>query len=439
MAVALRLDYHGALAALHGLEGQGMKLGLERTEALLTALGEPHRGLRGVLVAGTNGKGSVCALVDAMARAAGLRTVLLTKPHLVSWCERIEVGGHPVTEQRFADLVATVLEAASGEATDATGPPTVFEVVTAAGILAAHNAAPDLVICEVGLGGRLDSTNVLDLGVAAVTGIALDHLDQLGGDIAGIAAEKAAIIKPGNDVVTGADGVALEVIAAAAAGLGARSLAAVGSALPWRGEDLGRDGVAVDIDDPPLRLATPLIGGFQQRNLAVAAQTVRALRGRGIAIDAAASVRGAAAVRWPGRMQWIDGAPSLLIDGCHNTEAVAAMVAAALPLCAGHRTVAVFGAMADKDIGAMLEALRPLPEEVVFTRPASPRAVAPEDLAWMWGAGASSAPDVAAALATARARAGAGGVVVACGSLYIAGEALEAAGLLAAGGLSGRD
>ena len=436
MAVALSLDYRGALEALDRLEGQGMKLGLERIDALLAALGEPHRGLRGALVAGTNGKGSVCALIDAMARAAGLRTVLLTKPHLLSWCERIQVDGRPVSEQRFADLVATVLGAASGDAMGDLGPPTVFEVVTAAGILAARDAAPDLVVCEVGLGGRLDSTNVLDLGVAVVTGIALDHRDQLGDDIAGIAAEKAAIIKPGNDVVTGARGVALQVITAAAGRSGARSVAAVGTSLPWRGEDRGRDGVAVEIDDPPLRLVTPLVGRFQQHNLAVAAHAARALRGRGTPIDDGAAVRGAAAVRWPGRMQWLDGSPALLVDGCHNTEAVTAMVAAALPLCAGHRTVAVFGAMADKDIGAMLEALRPLPDEVVFTRPASPRAADAEAMVRLWGAGATAAPDVVHALASARDRAGSDGVVVACGSLYIAGEVLEAAGLQGAGGLS---
>jgi len=130
--VALTMDYASALAVLDGLEGRGMKLGLERIEALLDGLGHPERRLRGVLVAGTNGKGSVCALVESMARAAGCRTVLLTKPHLTSWCERIALDGQPITEQRFADLIALVLDAAAGIGGEL-GSPTVFEVVTAAG------------------------------------------------------------------------------------------------------------------------------------------------------------------------------------------------------------------------------------------------------------------------------------------------------------------
>jgi dihydrofolate synthase/folylpolyglutamate synthase len=425
--MALSLDYPAALAALESKEGLGMKLGLERIEALLAQLGNPHRGLRGVLVAGTNGKGSVCALVESMARAAGQRTVLLTKPHLLSWCERIAVDGEPVAEQRFADLVARVLEGAAG-VDSALGSPTVFEMVTAAGILAARDARPDLLICEVGLGGRLDSTNVLDLGVAVVTGIAVDHRDQLGDDIAGIAAEKAAIIKPGNDVVTGADGVALGVVRAAALTAGAHSFTAVGTEVPWRGQERGRDGVIVALEDPPLTLATPLIGAFQERNLAVAGHVARVLDRGGTSIPDQAVALGAVTVRWPGRMQWIAGSPSLLVDGCHNVDAVAAMVAAALPLCRGHRTVVVFGAMADKELDAMLAALRPLGDEVIFTAPSTGRAAPAATLAALWGGGATTAPDVAGALELARRSAGGDGVVVACGSLYVAGEALAAAG-----------
>jgi dihydrofolate synthase/folylpolyglutamate synthase len=342
----------------------------------------------------------------------------------------------PVSEQGFADLVAAVLEAAGRLAGDLASP-TVFEVLTAAGILAARDAEPDVLVCEVGLGGRLDSTNVLDLGIAVITGIAVDHRAELGDDIAGIAAEKAAIIKSGNDVVTGAGGVALTVVREAAERAGASSLAAVGADIPWRGEERGRDGVAVEVGEPPLRVSTPLIGGFQERNLAVAVEVARVLERRGTPIADEAVVRGAASVSWPGRMQWLPGTPALLIDGCHNTEAVAAMTAAAQPLCAGHHTVVVFGAMADKELGPMVAALRPLGAEVVFTAPATERAADPELLAAMWGAGATTAPDVATALTQARRSAGDDGVVVACGSLYVAGEALAASGATGDRGVDG--
>lgn len=266
-----------------------------------------------------------------------------------------------------------------------------------------------------------------------MTGIAVDHRAELGDDIAGIAAEKAAIIKPGNDVVTGASGVALDVVRDAADRVGAASFAAVGTDIPWDGEELGRSGVAVEIGAPFLRIRAPLIGGFQEHNTAVAAQVCRTLADRGRLIPDQAIVRGAAAVRWPGRMQWIDGTPALLVDGCHNAQAVAAMVAAAIPLCAHRRTVAVFGAMADKEINAMLTALHPLTREVVFTEPSTARAAPAAALAAAWGDGGSVAADVPAALAAARTLADEQGVVVACGSLYIAGEALEAAGVTTTG------
>ena len=195
------------MAALDSVAWRGIMPGLERTRALLASLGNPQVGLRGVLVAGTNGKGSVCATVDSVCRAAGYRSVLITSPHFISYIERIVRDGSPVTETEFGALVARVWEAA--EALPEELQPTGFEVLTAAGILAAREADAEVLVCEVGLGGRLDSTNVLDLGVAVVTNVALDHQDLLGETIPEIAREKAAIIKPGNLVVTGASEPAL--------------------------------------------------------------------------------------------------------------------------------------------------------------------------------------------------------------------------------------
>src|SRR5438132_3642817 len=193
--------------------------GLERTRALLAVLGNPHVGLRGALVGGTNGKGSVCTLVDSVCRAAGLHTVLLTKPHLVSYCERYVRDGEMITEAGFADLIGGVTSQARELPEEL--QPTAFEMLTAAGILFAKQSQPDLVVCEVGLGGRLDSTNVLDLDVNVITNVALDHQEHLGSTVSDIAREKAQIIKPGSVAVTAARPPALEVIQARADSVGA--------------------------------------------------------------------------------------------------------------------------------------------------------------------------------------------------------------------------
>ena len=332
--MALTLDYAGALAALEALEGRGMKLGLERIEALLDVLGDPHRGLRGALVAGTNGKGSVCALLEldgarcgaAHGHAHQAPPDVVVRAHRASTDGRSRSSASP-TWSPWSSTLRSACRRRSGS-------PTVFEVVTAAGIVAAREAAPDVLICEVGLGGRLDSTNVLDLGVAVVTGIALDHAAELGRDLAGIAAEKAAIIKPGNDVVTGARGRGARGDPhARPRGAGATSSTAYGRDMWWRCEDLGRAGVAVETGDPPCACAAPLIGGFQCRNLVVAAHTARALGRRGVAIPDAALVDGAARGALAGADAVDRGLPGAPRRRCHNTQAVTAMVAAAQPLC----------------------------------------------------------------------------------------------------------
>ena len=416
--------YERAVATLDAVAWRGIMPGLERTRALLGALGTPQTGLRGALVAGTNGKGSVCATVDSICRAGGLRCVLLTSPHLVSYCERIVIDGVLITEPDFGALVARVGEAA--EALPVELQPTGFEVLTAAGILAAHEAGAEALICEVGLGGRLDSTNVLDLGVAVVTNVALDHQDLLGDTIPKIAREKAAIIKSGNLAVTSAVEPALAVVRERAAAVNA-ALTVVGVDVRATGSSAGMLGVAVEttFDGVPIAVRAPLRGEFQVGNIATAIAVCDALRQSGIPIDAAAVARGCENVRWPGRMDWIPGEPPLLIDGAHNPAGMAAMVASAGDLIGDRRCVAVFAAMRNKDFGAMAAGLSELTREIVVTAPAVPRATPPADLAMLFDPPAVIADTVAIALTRARALAGRDGVVVVCGSLYLAGEVLE--------------
>ncbi len=416
--------YDRAVAALDSVAWRGIMPGLERTRALLAALGNPQTGLRGVLVAGTNGKGSVCATVESVCRAAGYRTVLLTSPHLVSYTERIVVGGEPITETDFGALVTRVWAAA--EALPEELQPTGFEVLTAAGILAAREADAEVLVCEVGLGGRLDSTNVLDLGVAVVTNVALDHQDLLGDTIPEIAREKAAIIKPGSLAVTGATEPGLAVIRSRAEAVGA-TLTVVGEDVAFTGQSVGLAGVEVEtvFDGSPISVQAPLRGVFQVANIATAVAVCDALRESGFGINASAVTRGCAAVRWPGRMEWIDSEPSLLIDGAHNPAGMAAMVASARELIGGRRCVAVFAAMRNKDIESMAAGLARLTSEIVVTAPAVERATPPADLARLFDPPAEIAGDVGTALDRARQRAGRDGVVVVCGSLYLAGEVID--------------
>jgi dihydrofolate synthase / folylpolyglutamate synthase len=418
-------SYRESLDWLTATGSRGIRPGLERVSALLDALGNPHVGLRGALVAGTNGKGSVCAMVESACRAAGLTTVMLVKPHLRSYRERVVIDGRPVSADGFARLVdrlRPVVEAVEPEV----GPPTQFEILTALGILAAADRRPDVVICEVGLGGRLDSTNVLDLGVAVITTVALDHGDRLGTTIAEITAEKAGIIKAGNDVVTGATGEALAVIRERAAAVGAERLLALGGEVRVTGRSLGLDGVEADVavGDDQASLRIPLLGLHQAENAAVALATCAMLAGRGVSLDLESVRRGLATVRWPARLQWLPSVPPLLVDGAHNPAAVEAIVPAVREVVRDRPLVALVGVMADKDVAGIVDALRPLAPIPVFTQAGTPRAARAVDLARLWGHGARAISSLPDALTAARMLAGEEGVVLVCGSIYLAGDVL---------------
>jgi dihydrofolate synthase/folylpolyglutamate synthase len=418
--------YREALDFIVSTGSRGIKAGLERTEALLAALDHPEAHRRGVLVAGTNGKGSVCAMVESICRAAGLRTALLTKPHLTSYRERIALDGRPISGEAFAALVEEVRPAVAA-VEPVVGAPTQFEILTALGALAARSHAADVVVCEVGLGGRLDSTNVLDLGVAVVTNVDLDHREYLGDTIAQIAAEKAGILKPGNAVLTGATGEALRVVAAHAAAVGVESLRSLDAGIEAHGSSRGMDGVTVDVAVGALQISArvPLRGTFQVTNAALAVAVAAALGERGMPLDHAAVVRGLEVVEWPGRLQWLPGEPGMLVDGAHNPAAAAAIVPAVRELVGERPLVALVGCMADKDAAGILAELRPLGAMVVFTQAGTPRAIPATELARLWGPGARAIHALPDALVAARLLAGPEGVVLVCGSLYLAGDVLR--------------
>jgi dihydrofolate synthase/folylpolyglutamate synthase len=414
------LSYDDALAYITGLGRFGMKLGLDRMRAILDELGHPERGRRGALIAGTNGKGSTSAYLESILRAAGHRTGMTPSPHLSSYTERVQLDGAPIAEATFADAVAELrprLEPVIARM----GDPTEFEALIA---LAISWLAPraDRLVIEVGMGGRLDSTNVLDLGVAIVTNVTPDHRHYLGSTLRRIAGEKAGIIKPGDVVVTGAAGVALEVVERAAANAGAAAVWRLGREIRVRSRWRGWEGGELDVSGPGFaheRLRTGLVGSFQAPNAALAVAAAHAL---GDATPEAVR-RGVAEARWPGRLERLGD--RLVVDGAHNQDGMRQLARSMSRLLAGERVVVVFGAMADKDLGRVLDQLRRLaPEHVVFTaaRSAGSRAVRPGALARLWAAPAELRPDPREALARARELAGDDGWVLVTGSLYLVGE-----------------
>jgi dihydrofolate synthase/folylpolyglutamate synthase len=426
-------DYHEAVRALSDRGRFGIRLGLGRTRALLHAFGDPQRELRGALVGGTNGKGSVLALAGSALRAAGIRTGTTPKPHLVTYRERMEIDGRPIDPVTFTRLVGEVLDAATA-VERRHGPPTEFELLTAMLFRWFAEERVEVALVEVGLGGRLDATHAWDGGVAAITNVALDHMQWLGDTIPAIAREKAAIIERGDVAVTGAAGDALGVIRRRARRVGA-PLTEV-EAPPILGWD--RDGLDVRLGAlGETRIS--LRGRHQADNAAVADAVLDALATAGIATVAAAARRaGYATAEWPGRLELlrVDGR-DVLLDGAHNPAGAAALASALddlRPFLTGPDVplTLVHGSMADKDVDGIIRALAAAPAmrgaRIVATQVAGDRAMPAGELAARWRAIASGAagtvaaqPEVAAALD--RAVADAPGAVVVAGSLYLVGEA----------------
>lgn len=428
-------DYEAAVAALRSRGRFGISLGLERIDALLEELGHPERRLRGALVGGTNGKGSVVALARSVLQEAGLDIGTMPKPHLVSYRERIAIDGWPISRDRFAAALAAVTPAIE-RVTVRLGPPTEFEALTAAAFRELAGAGIDLALVEVGLGGRLDATNVLDAGVAVITNVQHDHERLLGSTLAAIGTEKAAIVKRGNLVVTGAQGRGLRPILARSDEVGA-SLRRAGRGMPYDAtlREAGWNGIVVDATRPsgPLAdLRIGLLGSHQAANAAVALGLLDALvedakrDGVGVTVDDTAIRRGFAAARWPGRLELLRETAfgPVLLDGAHNPAGARAL-ARSLEELHVRRFPMVFGAMRGKRVAAVLRALAPLDPRPVFTRVEDRGAIPADELLGRWrrlGPGGQTAanPDAALRLA-ANLRGSPEQPLVVAGSLYLVG------------------
>jgi len=423
---------HESIEWLYGLQHFGIKLGLANIRALLVELGRPDTAYRSVHVAGTNGKGSVAATIDAMLLAHGVRPGLFTSPHLVRPDERIRIAGQDIGSDELHERLARMrrrIEDGVHEARLETHP-SFFEVVTAVALEAFRDHGVEVAVLEVGLGGRLDATNAVDAEVGVITSVALDHTKTLGSTLEAIADEKAGIVKPGMTVING--GVQQRVIdrvRAASTRVGARLVD-------------GRAEVALTQDDPEgltfrtrraeypaLRLS--LAGRHQIDNARLALAAVEETLDRsGRTPDPDAVRSGLASVRWPGRMQWVDpaeGPPRLLLDGAHNPAGIAALVRQ-LEALGGEPPVLLFGATSGRPLDEMLRPLSTVVRGAVITLPPVDRAVDPElaaDVAREWIDPVRVEPDPALALAAAREMVGADGrYVLVAGSLYLVGSVM---------------
>ena len=415
------MTYTEALAYIHAIDWRGSRPGLSRITELMALLGNPQDRLRFIHVAGTNGKGSTCAMTAAMLQAEGYRVGLYTSPYILRFNDRIQVNGSPIPDDDLATLVEEIRPVAEGMS----DPPTEFELITALAFVYFLKQSCDLVVLEVGLGGRLDATNLITTtAVSVITGIAMDHTAILGNTPAEIAAEKAGIIKDGIPVIYGGDPTdeAADVIRKQAETHHAPFYPANREGLTHVVTSL--EGATFDFE--PLSLSNlhiPLAGIYQPLNAATALTLIQVLRQSGIAVSDRAIREGLSRVRWSGRFEILCREPLILSDGGHNPQGVAAAVASVKQYMGQEKVLLLSGVMADKEYAAMVSDMATVAHRVFTVKPSNPRSLDAEAYADLFReagvpaeAFASVDEGVAAAVAAARAEAR---PLLCLGSLYL--------------------
>ena len=462
-------NYETAVAQMYALgheltQTPSHKFDLAHIRVLLAALEHPENRFPTVLVAGTNGKGSTAATLASILQASGLRTGLYTSPHLVRINERIRLNGEPISDDDFAmlhDVVDRTAERLVGEG-DLPWHPSFFEMLTAMAFEYFAHSRPDMVVLEVGMGGRLDATNVVAPRLSIITDISLDHQKYLGETVAEIAGEKAGIIRPGGIVVTLPQlPEANDVIGNAIFDAGARAVNAVPyvpPVSPGSGQYLvpstqetassgARQRYSLAVLGQEIVVDSPLVGRHQLRNLALAIAAAEELHNQGIAeITPETIAKGIRETQWPGRFQLVPAvgdSPEYVLDVAHNPAgawALRSTLSAAYPDSwsgdpgNGRPITMVFGVMRDKAIQEITEILFPIAEHVIVTQANNPRSASPDEIRQAAarvaaGIDIEDAEDVATALERARKLAAAGGLVVVTGSIYIVGEAMRMLGV----------
>jgi dihydrofolate synthase/folylpolyglutamate synthase len=430
--MSLSISYNDTIEYLYALQKHGIKLALANSIKLMEVMGNPQNRFRSIHVAGTNGKGSTSAFIANMLQAAGYRVGLYTSPHLVSFTERMRINTVPIAEARVVALVRRVRERYRGvQASDGSGEmsPTFFEVTTAVAFSYFAEENVDLAVIEVGMGGRLDATNVISPLVSVITNIDLEHMEFLGSTLEQIAGEKAGIIKAHVPLVTGVtQQEVIDVIEREASGKGAPLLRLTKDFSP---EEI-MTGPEIVFDFRGWKtvyrgLHVGMLGRHQVDNASLAVAAVELLRDAGISIDEPSLRRGLAQTRWEGRLERVAVRPDLFLDGAHNPASARTLGITVADLKRSYRKlILVIGILGDKDYRGILAALVPLADLVVVTKPEYSRALDVDTLAMeirkMHGA-VHTAGTVGSALALARSRADADDLILVTGSLYVVGDA----------------
>ncbi|MDR0890504.1 MAG: bifunctional folylpolyglutamate synthase/dihydrofolate synthase [Oscillospiraceae bacterium] len=416
------MNYEQALSYIHSTTWRGSIPGLSRTRELLSRMGNPHEKLKFVHVAGTNGKGSTCAMLSSVLQAAGYRTGLYISPFIHRFNERMQINGEDIADDILAEITAFV----QVHAEQMQEHPTEFELVTAIAMEFFLRQGCDIVVLEVGLGGRLDSTNVIPAPeLAVICSIDFDHMQQLGSSLEEIAAEKAGIIKPGCEV-------ALYPLAAHLAQVFEKKAAAcnapVHPALDAIGTGRSLDGQFFDCGARK-KLFLPLLGAYQLKNAATVLAAVDALRTKGWQITERHLRQGLGAVRWQGRFELLRLDPLFFVDGGHNPQGIAALSQNLREYLRGKSITALTGVMADKDFDAMYRTIAPQIDRFVAVAPDIARALPAAALAGMlaqFGKPVTACGSVAQSVEEALAQTPQDGAVVAFGSLYMVGDIRQA-------------
>ena len=414
------LSYKEALQYLYSLQKFGIKFGLSKTSNLLKAFGNPHHGQKYIHIGGTNGKGSVAAMVESVLIKAGLKVGFYSSPHLVRFTERFRVNGEQMAPEKIAQVVEELKDAI-----DPDHLPTFFEVTTAMALLLFEREKTDVAIMEVGMGGRLDATNIIQPIVSVITNISLEHQDFLGHRLVDIAGEKAGIIKKGVPLVTGAtQPVVIELFEAKCQEKHA----------PFRrvGKDVRYHSKASSFNYYGFRLSLKnvelsLKGRFQYRNAALALAVIELMADEGFEITSGNILEGLRDTRWPGRMQVISEKPLIVLDGGHNPAAIGKLSESVRHCFDYKRLILVLGVMEDKDIRGIVEGIVPIADYVIFTKPDYYRSASPEKVmraAAVFENKGEIQADIPQALDKARNIADSDDMILVCGSLFTVGAAL---------------